>query len=130
MSVDRQIAALKGYLQNEIDSVRRELSHALRMIESLASAPVLPVREWTGISAAITITKDEVNVRHIVSNTAAHDFNLPDMDVRAVVEVMNDGASTNNITVKDSGGSTVDTLTPGSPAVPYKLSSNGTVVPS
>lgn len=130
MSADRQIAALKGYFRSELNALRRDLDHALRMIESLASAPLLPVREWTGVAANITITVNEVNMRHVVTNTAAIDFTLPAMDVRAIVEVMNDGASTDDVTVKNSGGVAIDTLTPGSPAVPYKLDSSGAVVPS
>lgn len=128
MSLERAIAALRTHVDREVGALKSQLAQALRMLDSLASGNPIPVREWT-TAANVTITKDEVNMRHVVTNTAAIDFTLPDMDLRAFVEVMNDGASTNNVTVKDSGGTTIDTLTPGSSAVRYGPDSSGTMVP-
>ena len=130
MDFKAQIANLKAHVDREAAALRREIAHSLRAVEDLLTKPLLPVRQWTGIAANITITSGEVNMRHVVTNTAAHDFTLPVMDIRAVVEVMNNSTSTNNISVRDSGGTLIDTLTPGSPAVPYKLNNSGTVVPS
>ena len=61
----------------------------------------------------ITINKNQLNMQWVVTSTAAIDFTLPVMEIQDWVHVFSDAASSHDITVKDSGGSTIVTLTPG-----------------
>lgn len=128
MSVDRQIAGLRSHVDAQVAALKAEVQHLTRLVTAIAAKVATPPREWPGVSSDITITAGLLNMRHIVVNTAAHNFNLPVMSPAAFIVITNDPTSTDDITVKDSLAATVDTITPGA-TVPYAMNSSGTVEP-
>lgn len=72
----------------------------------------LPVRSIS-TAANVTITRRDLNSIWVIENTAAIDFTLPTVEPGEWIIVVNDSTSTNDVTVKDSGGGTVSTVTPG-----------------
>lgn len=81
------------------------------------------------LSGNRTLNLAEMGRRWLFTVSAARDVTLPVFDPHAWVEIANDATSTNDITVKDNGGATVDTLSPGEGGR-YAPGASGTIEPS
>lgn len=80
------------------------------------------------LSADRTLGLAELCRRWVFTVSAARAVTLPVLDLESWVELTNDTASTNDVTVKDAAAATVDTLSPGESGS-YAVGASGAVGP-
>ncbi len=90
---------------------------------------VLGKNEEATLAVNRTLESGDLNRIWFIEATAAIDVTLPVLDQNEWIVIVSKAASTNNITLKDSGGTTITTITPGGASGQVVADSAGTEVP-